>query len=143
MVDTIRQAWSWTGLNPAEVIETNAFGNLLVKAVDGSIWRICPESLTCEKIAADLAGLEKLRGDKDFLLDWEMTRLVALANNKLGTTKQGRCYCFKLVPALGGKYDSDNLAEIPLEQLIAFSGDLAEQIKDVPDGGQIKIDWIP
>ena len=72
-----------------------------------------------------------------------MTELTTLAQNKLGPKKQNRCYCFKLVPALGGKYDSDNLAEISIEELIAFSGNLAEQIKDVPDGGQIKIDWVP
>jgi hypothetical protein len=28
-------------------------------------------------------------------------------------------------------------------ELISFAGDLAEQIKDVPDGGQIKLKIVP
>ena len=31
MVETIRNAWSWAGLNPAEIVYTNPFGNLIVK----------------------------------------------------------------------------------------------------------------
>jgi hypothetical protein len=47
MVETIRDAWSWVGLNPAEIIFTNLFGNLIVKDAAGIFWRICPEELTC------------------------------------------------------------------------------------------------
>ena len=29
MLNIIRSAWGWTGLEPAEVVATNAFGNVL------------------------------------------------------------------------------------------------------------------
>ena len=139
MLKTIHKAWSWSGLVPAEVIYVNPFGNLIVKAVDGAFWRICPEELKCKKIAADSEKFTELWNDKDFQLDWEMTKMAVIAEKKLGRLQQGRCYCFKLSPVVGGTYDVTNLGEISLTELIAFSGDFAKRIKDVPDGGQIRI----
>jgi hypothetical protein len=142
MIDTIRQTWGWTGLEPTEVLDINAFGNLLVRAVDGTFWRICPEELSCEKIARDTDGFAALSGQEDFQVDWQMTWLVELAERKLGPLPKGRCYCLKVPALLGGKYDDSNFGTNSLKELIAFSGDLAEQIRDVPDGGQIKIDIV-
>ena len=143
MIETIRTAWSWTGLVPVEVINVNPFGNIIVKAADATYWRISPEMLTCEKIANDSATFSKIWNDQDFRFDWDMAKLVSMAKDKLGMLEEGRCYCFKLSPALGGTFEEKNIASISLKELIAFSGDLAEQIKDVPEGGQIKIEWIP
>jgi hypothetical protein len=143
MLDTINNAWGWTGLVPAEVIYVNSFGNLIVKATDGAFWRISPEELKCEKIAADFNKLAELWQGEDFRLDWEMTQIVAVAEKKLGRLQQGRCYCFKLSPVVGGKYDATNFGEISLAELIAFSGDFAKQVKDVLAGGQIEIKIIP
>jgi hypothetical protein len=140
LLDTIRSAWRWTGLNATEVLKTNSFGNVLVRNVDGSVWRICPEELKCEKIAEDIDQFASISKSEAFQLDWEMKRMVALAEGKIGVLGEGRSYCFKLSPVLGGRYEGENLADISLLELIAFSGDLAEQIKDVPDGGEIEIE---
>jgi hypothetical protein len=142
MIDTIRQAWSWIGLIPAEIVESNSFGNLIVRAVDGTIWRICPEELSCKVIAEDFCKFTELRANEDFQLDWQMTRFVELAERKLGPPGGGKCYCLKLPAVLGGTYDEANFGTIAVKELISFAGDIAEQIKDVPDGGQIQIEII-
>jgi hypothetical protein len=38
MLDIIREAWGWIGLDPADVVATNSFGNLIVRATDGAYW---------------------------------------------------------------------------------------------------------
>jgi hypothetical protein len=43
LLETVRDAWGWIGLAPAEVQEINAFGNIFLTALDGRVWRICPE----------------------------------------------------------------------------------------------------
>jgi hypothetical protein len=141
VLTTIRDAWGWTGLDPEEVVAVNAFGNVLVRAVDGTFWRICPEELSCEVIACDPETYVALQEDARFQADWQMERLVHLASSKLGPLPDGRCYCLKLPGVLGGAYEEHNLGTITLDELIAFSGDLAEQIKDLPDGAQIEIKW--
>jgi hypothetical protein len=143
MLHTIRKAWGWTGIDPAEVIATNAFGNVVVRATDGSYWRICPEEWSCEQIAHDGDAYAELSGEEEFQTDWKMSRLVELARQKLGALPEGRCYCLKLPAIIGGKYEAANLGTISLDELISFSGDMAAQIRDVSDGGQIQFDIVP
>ena len=54
MLNVIEHAWGWIGLEPAEVVEQNLFGNVVVRATDGEVWRICPEELSCAVIASDM-----------------------------------------------------------------------------------------
>jgi hypothetical protein len=143
MLDTIRTAWNWTGLNPVEIVDSNCFGNLIVKDADDAFWRICPEELKCEKVAANAKQFAELARHPDFQSDWKMERLMKIAEKKLGRLKSGRCYCLKLSPIIGGAYDVSNIGEISIKELIAFSGDFAKQIKNVPDGGQIEIKLAP
>jgi hypothetical protein len=143
MLDIIRKAWGWIGLDPANVVATNSFGNLIVRATDGAYWRICPEELSCKRAAQDAVEFQALWTDDEFRTDWEMSRLADLARQKLGPLPEGRCYCLKLPAVIGGSYDATNLGTISLSELISFSGHMAEQIKDVPDGGQIQIEIVP
>jgi hypothetical protein len=143
MLDTIRKTWGWIVLDPVEVVAMNPFGNVIVRAADGIYWRICPEELSCRQIAQSADELKALLGDEEFQTDWEMAHLVELARQKLGPLAEGRCYCLKLPAVVGGSYDATNQRAIALEELIAFSGDIDEQIKDLPDGAQIEIKIIP
>jgi hypothetical protein len=143
MLEVVREAWAWSGLDPAAVVAENAFGNLIVLAVDGVYWRICPEETSCERIAPDTGQFAAMSGNEEFRTDWEMTLLVELAQQTLGPLTAGRCYCLKVPAVIGGNYDAANLGMISRAELIAFSGDLARQIKDVPDGGQITLEIVP
>ena len=143
MLDTIRKAWGWVGLNPIDVVATNAFGNVIVRATDGAYWRICPEEWSCEQVARNEEEYAALSRNDEFRTDWEMACLVELARAKLGPVPDGRCYCLKQPAVIGGSYAAENLGTISMDELIAFSGDMAEQVKDVPDGGQVRIEVVP
>jgi hypothetical protein len=143
MLDTIRKAWGWIGLDPAKVIATNAFGNVIVRAADGTCWRIWPEEWSCERVARNGDEYAALSSEEEFRTDWEMARLIELARQKLGPLPEGRCYCLQLPAVIGGSYEAANLGTISLDELIAFAGDMAEQIKDVRDGGQIQLKIVP
>jgi hypothetical protein len=139
MIDAIRAAWGWTGIEPLEVVGDNDFGNLIVKDVQGRYWRLCPEDCYCRVIAQDRAELDRLSADQAFLRDWHMSALVDQAYAKLGVLPEGRRYCLKIPGVLGGEYGGDNLASAPLEDIIRMSGELARQIGDLPDGASIQL----
>ena len=143
MLETIRKAWGWTGLSPAEVVATNAFGNVIVRAADGAYWRICPEELACKQVASNASEFAALYSEEEFRIDWEMTRLVEVARQGLGPLPEGRCYCLKLPAVIGGSYELSNLGTVSLDELISFSGDMAEQIKDLPAGSRVEIKIVP
>src|SRR6266567_8699271 len=129
LLDTVRTAWGFTGLEARSIIDQNAFGNLLIEDAAGRIWRICPEELSCKRVASSSQELQELRELLDFVTDWEMQRLVSLATSVLGPPTEGRCYCLKIPAVLGGKYERDNIGTITLSELISASGEMALQIK--------------
>jgi hypothetical protein len=115
-----------------EVLGENAFGNLIIRDTDGMYWRLSPQKLCCEPVAEDRAALDALSYNQEFLNDWYMPEQVSLAESTLGPLAAGRKYCLKIPSALGGEYGSDNLATVPLSELIRFSGERAQQFEGLP-----------
>jgi hypothetical protein len=131
-VDEINEAWGWVGLDAVEVLGENAFGNLIIRDAEGMYWHLSPQDLCCQPVAEDRAALDALSYNQDFLNDWYMPDAVHLAESTLGPLTAGRKYCLKIPSALGGDYGSDNLATVPLSELIRFSGEGAQQFEGLP-----------
>ena len=142
MIDVIREAWGWTGLDPVRIETTNAFGNVVVEDATGRFWRVCPEDLSCKIIASDRESYKALWADLDFVRDLEMTLLVQEAARLLGSLPADRSYCLKIPAVLGGKYDGTNFGTIKSSELISSSGSVAKQLTDLPDGTTVKFKII-
>lgn len=139
LLEEVRNAWGWTGIEPVEMVGDNDFGNLILKDVRGHYWRLCPEDLYCAILATSREELDRLSADQEFLSDWYMRALVAQAYERLGVLPEGRKYCLKIPGVLGGEYGGTNLATIPFDQLIRVSGEIAKKIADLPDRTQVKL----
>ena len=142
LIAVIKGAWGWTGLKPDQIVGDNDFGNLMIKDETGRYWRLCPEDLYCKVVANSRAELDHLSQDQDFLQDWHMTELVQQARERLGPLRPGFKYCLKIPGTLGGEYGGDNLATISFDDLVTASGDIAQQIEELPDGAQVKLSII-
>jgi len=134
LLDDVRSAWGWAGIEPVNVIDDNDFGNLLIEDIRGQYWRLCPEELYCKVVAGNSEELNCLVKDPEFLSDWHMRALVDEAFQQLGALAPGCKYCLKIPGVLGGKYDKANLGTISFDELIRASGDIAQQIAGLPDG---------
>jgi hypothetical protein len=139
LLDEVRRAWGWVGIESVELIDDDDFGNLILKDVRGQYWRLCPEDLYCEVVASSREELDHLAKDQEFLSDWYMRGLVDQAFQRLGVFAPGRKYCLKIPSVLGGEYGGDNLGTISVDELIRSSGHIAQQISDLPDGASIKL----
>jgi hypothetical protein len=142
LLDDVRSAWGWVGIEPVELLDENDFGNLILRDVHGQYWRLCPEDLYCEVVANNRDELDRLSNDQEFLGDWYMRGLVDQAFQQLGALAPDRKYCLKIPGVLGGEYGGDNLGTISLDELIQASGHIAQQIADLPDGASIKLSVI-
>jgi len=87
LLDAVRNAWGWAGVEPHELIDDNHFGNLIIKDVHGQYWRLCPEDLRCEVVASSQEELDRLGKDQEFLSD--------LACCVLGNAHPVRCLGFR------------------------------------------------
>jgi hypothetical protein len=139
ILDVIADAWSWKGVRPRALVIQNAFGNVIFADEDGQYWRICPEELSCELVAADTEEFAKLQNTDEFLKDWTMRELVERVRSTLGLLPSERCYCLKIPAILGGTYTLANIGTIDRAELISFSGHVAKQVNDLPDGAQIRL----
>jgi len=139
ILEAIAAGWNWKGIEPAEIIDLNEFGNVIIRTTSGSFWRICPEDLKAEPIAYSEARMVEVRNDPTFILDWEMEFLVQKAKVLLGDPGSGRCYCLKIPAVLGGEYDGINFGTIDIAELLFAAGDLAKQIDGLPDGAQVRL----
>jgi len=139
LADDIFEAWGWKGLESAEVVAVNKFGNVIFTDQAGKYWRICPEELECKVIADSAVSYERLLNDLEFKRDWEMTALVVVAEAKYGTQPVHRCFCLKMPSIFGGSYELENIGTIRIGELIRFSGDVANQIKDLPPGSKVEL----
>ncbi|MBX3738984.1 MAG: DUF1851 domain-containing protein [Candidatus Didemnitutus sp.] len=139
LLKAIAEGWNWKLGEPVEIVATNVFGNAIVKNAAGHYFRIMPEEWSCELIAGSAADLERTMQSAEFVHDWEMKRVVALAERAQGPLADGQVYCLVIPGILGGKYSEENIRKIGLREVLAYCGDMAHQIEDVPDGSQVKI----
>jgi len=142
LLQHVQQHWSWTGLEPKELVAQNEFGNLIIKDIRARYWRICPEELSCEIVADDGEEFSELVETEDFQIDWEMSQLVELARQELGSLTDSRVYYLVIPAVLGGAYVASNIRTVEIKELISLTGGWAEEIKDLPDGAQIKLKVI-
>lgn len=113
----IESAWGWVGIKPAKVVGDNSFENLMLEDENGRYWRLCPEDLSCEVFGQSRCEL---------------------ARELLGPLRPGYKYCLKVPAMLGGEYGGSNLATISLAGLVAASGHIAKQIRDLSDGTKVQ-----
>ena len=139
MINVIRKNWNWSGLNPESILEKNAFGNLIVKATDGTIWRIIPEDIICSQIASSNSDFSVLRQTEEFIEDWEMQNLVLVAQAEFGLLEKTECYCFIMPSIVGGAYDKSNFRKGELKEYLGATGAIGAQIAHLPDGTKVKL----
>ena len=138
-LQAIAQGWSWKLGRPVEIIATNSFGNAIVRNEAGQYFRIIPEDWQCQLLATSAADLEEKRKQPDFIRDWQMLPLATRAEAAHGPLAEGQVYYLVVPGLLGGKYAEENIRKISLVELLEYSGEMARQIDNVPDGAQVKI----
>lgn len=139
IIREIKESWGWVGIDPVQVIGENDFGNLMIEDSEGKYWRLCPEDVYCQVVANTREELDQLSTDQEFLEDWHMQVLVQQAEEHLGPLREGEKYCLVTPGALGGEYAISNIKTAPLIEIVRFSGHVAQQIQDLPDGAQVQI----
>lgn len=143
ILQEIKDAWGWIGIDPQEIVVENEFGNLIVKDYDDKFWRLCPEDVYCEVVAESIEEYNALIKNEEFLEDWFMSAMVEEAEKALGALEPGQKYHMVIPGILGGEYGGSNVKTAPLHELIRFSGNLGKQIKDLPDGAEIELKVVP
>jgi len=139
VVNQINISWKWSGVVADKILRTNDFGNIIFKSDNEKIYRICPEELSIKLIASSIDEYELLISDQEFKIDWEMKRLVEIAELEIGELNDFEKYYLKIPAVISQDYSIENIGKIKFLELISVSGDLAYQINDLEDGQKVKL----
>jgi hypothetical protein len=142
LLDSIQEGWGWAIGTPVRVVAVNSFGNVLVQNSTGQFFRITPENLEYVFLCDSEDALHKITRESKFAFDWDMKLLRDQAERALGKLTTNECYHLVIPATLGGAYALSNIKKISIGEWLSFSGNVAHQIKDLPDGSHVQFKWI-
>ena len=131
--------WNWLLPYDYRVWWMNKFGDLFLMFEDGSIHFFDVPCGTIEKIADSVDEFYELVNEGANANYWLMIPLVDKLMEAGVTMTEGRCYCFKISPILGGEYSLENSATLSVDEHFRGNAYIYEQIKDLPDGAKVRL----
>jgi hypothetical protein len=129
--------WNWIGLDGLEPAAVSAFGDIFLRAADGSIHhldmiegRLTPLSPNWTEFAAMLQNTDS----QDDLL---LAGLVIAMRKKGLILAAGQCYDFQNPPILGGEMSVGQIEKTLFVVKVHIAGQIHRQVKDLPPGAKI------
>ena len=140
--DRLTENWTWLIGTDKKVIMISAIGDMFLMADNKSIYWLDVGLGKVEQIATDIEEFKTKLKNVEKVNDWFMIDLTTeLRSDK--KLKDGQLYSYKKLPVIGGDYSVDNFEPADMEVHFSFTGQIHQQIKDLPDGTRIdKIKFV-
>ncbi|MEM6908601.1 MAG: T6SS immunity protein Tdi1 domain-containing protein [Pseudomonadota bacterium] len=139
LVDVFNESWSWTGFTASRVRAQSPMGHLILSDAEENFVYLDTDGLSLIPLGSREEAEAHLAQEEAQDLWWGGD-LIANAREKLGEPPEGSVFSLTPAALIEGRYELENIWIISLEELIAFTGQAARQLKDVPDGAQIIIE---
>jgi len=139
IVEAVNEAWDWAGVTATQVIAQSPMGHLVLSDAEDRFFYLDPDGMAVIPLGSEAEAASHLSSDEAKEL-WSGGELVAEGLKRFGEPPVGSVFTIKPHAMIEGRYEPENLCVMPLEELIRFTGDVAQQIKDLPDGSQIQFE---
>lgn len=140
--ETLLAAWAWLLPDEFSVRLVNRFGDLFVSLPDGSVWMLDVGGGLLERLADSWDDFREGLLEPDTAENLLLIPLVDAAVQAGLQLAPDRCYCFKRPVVLGGDYAPSNVGTISVAEHYSFTGSLHEQLRDLPDGTPIDLEFV-
>jgi hypothetical protein len=131
------ESWRWLVPDTLQPWFATALGDLFLRDADGRVWWLDVGMGAVECLAGDEQEFEELLSDADnrtVLFGEAFVDALAEA----GVTRTAwECYCYQVLPVLGGKYETENFRVCDVMTQFGIWGPIHEKIKDLPDGAEV------
>lgn len=131
--------WAWLLPSDLTVWMVNRFGDLIFVPDDGTVQFLDIGAGSVKQLAEsreDFFTQVDLGDNADSWLLISLTDRCVAAGLALGP---GQCYTFKIAPVFDGKYSIDNIEVGDLVVNYSLLAQIHQQIKNIPDGAQVKL----
>lgn len=142
-LEDICSCWQWILSDQKSLVLISKMGDMFLLGKDDCIYWLQTDSGDLTKIANSLAHFESLLLDDANLDNWFLPLLIENLIKAGKTLQPNQVYSFKKMPIIGGEYTVDNIEPTDISVHFAFSGQIAEQIQNLPDGTKVNIKYKP
>jgi hypothetical protein len=133
--------WSWLLGGAWSPLLVSAVGDVFLINSAGAIARLDTGSASLEKVAENLEHFERALGDPATVPDWFLEPVVDELRSQGKRLGPGECYGFTVLPIFkGGSYTAGNRFCLAAKEHIRLTGDVHSQLRDVADGGRVRIE---
>jgi hypothetical protein len=137
---TILADWAW--LLPQDEFTIwlmNRYGDLFLVVEDGTVHMLNVGGGSLEVLAESRDEFCRRLDEGNNANEWLMIPLVDSLVKAGKVLESGRCYSFIIPPVLSGEYTVGNTATLPIAEHYGVNASIHDQIKDLPDGTQVRL----
>ena len=143
-LEDIYSCWQWRLQGPKGLVLISKLGDIMfLVGMDDCIYWLQTDSGDLTKVADNREHFEQLLQEDENLDQWFLPALLDklhIAGKSLG---KNQVYSYKKMPVIGGEYSIENMDPVDISVHFAFSGQICEQIQNLPDGTKVKITFNP
>lgn len=138
--ERLLEEWRWLCPGKFRLIAVDAFADLFFEDSESAIMRLDTTIGRLDRIAGSSEEFVRLTQDSEHREKW-LCEDVAVALSKQGfDPAKGKCIAYKTPIAFEGSTgDAGNVYIADLYEYVSFLGDLHFQMKNVPDGGKVRL----
>ncbi|GLS26416.1 T6SS immunity protein Tdi1 domain-containing protein [Marinibactrum halimedae] len=130
--------WEWLiGKGKLPVLITASGDAFLQDSNDGSIYFLDVTAGEFSLVTKSPEEFQLLLSNKEFVSNHFFVQMIGEMKRVGVNLEKGQVYSFKVPPALGGKYEMDNVEVTSIYVHFSVNGQIHKQIKDVPPGTKI------
>jgi hypothetical protein len=135
----LHKAWAWFLPKTFKPIMASTLGDIFFQQDGEAIFWLNTGTAEITQVAKSHAEfLEILKTEKAD--EWFMPGLIQQLKDAGNILKPDYCYTYVTLPIFKeGKYEASNLNPVPVKEHFGITGTIHHQIREVPDGGRVKI----
>jgi hypothetical protein len=138
----ITSSWQWRISKMHAVVTISSLGDMFLLGKDNAVYWLQTDRGELVKIAESFEEYQKFLNDSDKIDNWFLPSFVEKLLEAGKTLKSNQVYSYKIPPVLGGEYTVENIEPVSMSVHFSFSGQICEQVKDLPDGTKINFNFI-
>ncbi len=118
-------------------------GDLFLIGKEKDVYWLQTDCGDLTRVADNIQQFQSYLSDEEKFDTWFLPLLIEKLINAGKFLEENQVYSYLQIPVIGGEYSVDNIKPTDMSVHFAYSGQICEQIKDLPDGTKVKIKVNP
>lgn len=135
-------SWRWKVGEASEVVALSLSGDIFYKDSSNHVHWLDTGAGTTERVASSQSEFWAILANPGRAAELLLQPVVEAFLRASGPIPPGKCLGYRTLPVFGGDYSGANRVLFPASEHFMFTGEVHQQIRDLPDGSQVKFSVV-